>query len=252
MLILNKLLKDRTVFITGASRGIGRATTLLFAKHGAKLAINSRHKEMLESVANEIVQSGYHPPLIFSYDVSNISSVKETFRSLYKEWGRLDVMVNNAGMLEDRLIGMVNGEVIQKIFDTNFNGLFYHIQYASRKMMQQGSGSIINISSIIGRFGNEGQVIYGASKSAVIGATLSAAKELAQYNIRVNTIAPGFIDTDMVKQLPQDKFEKIKNSIKMKRLGHPEEVAQAILFLASDMSSYITGQVLGVDGGMVI
>lgn len=252
MLSLNKLLKDKTVFITGASRGIGKATTLLFAKHGAKLAINSRNKDALESVADEITQLGYHTPLIFAYDVSNISSVKEAFRSLYKEWGRLDAIVNNAGILEDRLIGMVNPAVIQRVFDTNFNGLFYHIQYASRKMMQQQSGSIINVSSIIGRFGNDGQVIYGASKSAVIGATLSASKELAKYNIRVNAIAPGLIDTDMIKQLPEEKLVKIKNSIKMKRLGKPEEVAQAILFLASDMSSYITGQVLGVDGGMVI
>jgi 3-oxoacyl-[acyl-carrier protein] reductase len=162
------------------------------------------------------------------------------------------VLVNNAGILQDALLGMIPDAMIRQTIDVNTVGPIYHVQEASRLMARNKSGSIINVTSIIGRFGNEGQAVYGASKAALIGLTLSAAKELARHNIRVNAVAPGFINTDMVKQLTEQKYGERMKSIKMGRIGEPEDVANAILFLASDLSSYVTGQVLGVDGGMLI
>ena len=169
-----------------------------------------------------------------------------------KNVGQLDAVVNNAGILDDALLGMVNEKQVSHTLAVNTEAVIYHMQYASRLMMKQKSGSIVNVSSIIGRVGNAGQTVYGASKAAVIGATYSASKELAPYNIRVNAVAPGFIETAMTKQLSQEKYEQRLSEIKMGRIGTAEEVANVILFLASDYSSYVTGQVIGVDGGMVI
>lgn len=169
-----------------------------------------------------------------------------------KNLGRLDVLVNNAGVMDDALLGMVNERQMESTFSINIEAVIYHMQYASRLMTRQKQGSIINVSSIIGRTGNAGQVVYASSKAAVIGATYSAAKELGVHNIRVNAVAPGFIDTDMTKQFSEEVYKQRLSGIKMNRMGRPEEVANTILFLASDLSSYVTGQVIGVDGGMVI
>lgn len=155
-------------------------------------------------------------------------------------------------MLDDALLGMINVERMSNTFAVNTEAVINHMQYAARLMMRQKSGSIINVSSIMGRYGDAGQVVYSASKAALIGATYSAAKELAPHNIRVNAVAPGFIETNMVKDLSRDSYSKRIEQIKMKRAGTPEEVANTILFFASDLSSYVTGQVIGVDGGMVI
>lgn len=164
----------------------------------------------------------------------------------------MDVLVNNAGVLKERLLGMVDYEVYHETMETNLYASITHMQYASRLMSSQKQGSIINLSSIMGTNGSEGQVIYSSSKSAIIGATKSAAKELAKYNIRVNAIAPGFIDTDMSRNIKEEMYHKRISSIALGRAGTPKEIANAAMFLASDLSTYITGQVIGVDGGMII
>jgi len=246
------MLKNKVALITGASRGIGKATALLFAKNGAKLIINSKTKTDLEKLAEEIRTLTNIEPILLPYDVSCLDEIKNTFNFIHKEIKQLDIVVNNAGILEDALLGMISKSNLEKVINVNLYSVIYHMQYSARLMQKKKSGSIINLSSIIGRFGNEGQTVYAASKAGVIGATMSASKELAKYNIRVNAIAPGFINTDMTKSLAKDKFEERLNSIKMQRIGEAEEVANAILFLASEMSSYVTGQVIGVDGGMIV
>lgn len=246
------MLKGKKVFITGATKGIGKATAYLLAENGAELILNGRNKSLLESIKNDL-ESKYSVSVhILDYDVSEIGAIKQAFIWIKKNIGQLDGVVNNAGILDDALLGMVNEKQVQQTLSVNTEAVIYHMQYASRLMMKQKSGSIVNVSSIIGRTGNAGQVVYGASKAAVIGATYSAAKELAPYNIRVNAVAPGFIETDMTKQLPEEKYVQRLQEIKMGRIGKPEEVASAILFLISDLSTYVTGQVIGVDGGMVI
>lgn len=246
------MLRNKIAFITGASRGIGRETAIQFAKHGATLVLNGQNKGALEHLQAEL-QSEYNAKVhLLPYDVRNIAETKHAFQWIKKNLGTLDVLVNNAGVLDDALLGMVNEQQMESTFSINVEAVIYHMQYASRIMTSKKKGSIINVSSIIGRTGNAGQVVYSSSKAAVIGATYSAAKELGPHNIRVNAVAPGFIDTDMTKQLPEEKYKQRLSEIKMNRIGKPEEVANVILFLASDLSSYVTGQVIGVDGGMVI
>lgn len=247
-----RMLNNKVVYITGASRGIGSSIAQLFAKNGAQVLINGKENNSLESLKEEIRTAGYKEPIIYAYDVADYNEVKKSFQKVKKDIGYIDILVNNAGILEDALLGMINENQIDNTLNINLKAVMYHMQFASRLMMKRKTGSIINVSSIIGKFGNAGQVVYGASKAGVIGATISAAKELAPYQIRVNTILPGFIDTDMVKQIPREKFEERIKSIKMNRIGQPEDVANVALFLASDLSSYVTGQTIGVDGGMVL
>jgi len=241
----------KSIFITGATRGIGYATAVQAAKQGWTLILNGRVEERLASIKEELSAQGAQVYTL-CYDVTDVNEIKKSFMFIKKELGKLDALVNNAGVLDDALLGMVNERQIHSTFSINIEAVIYHMQYASRLMMPQKSGSIVNVSSIIGRVGNAGQTVYGASKSAVIGATYSAAKELGPHNIRVNAVAPGFIETDMTKQLSADKYAQRLSEIKMGRIGKPEEVANTILFLASEQSSYVTGQVIGVDGGMVI
>ncbi|MEB1806651.1 MAG: SDR family oxidoreductase [Bacillaceae bacterium] len=246
------LLKDKVVLVTGASRGIGRATALLLAEHGAKVILNGRNGVKLQTVATEITNLGFNEATILPYNVADVSAVKEAFQTIKKEYGQLDVLVNNAGILSDGLLGMLRPEQVSSTMAVNVHAVIYHMQFASRLMMKQKKGSIINVSSIMGVEGEIGQTVYSASKAAIIGATKSVAKELAQTNIRVNAVAPGFIETDMTQSLDEVKYNERLESIKMKRAGQPEEVANGILFLASSMSSYVTGHVLQIDGGMVI
>lgn len=241
----------KTILITGATRGIGYATAKLAVERGWTIVLNGRDEERLAKVQKELEESGA-TAYILPYDVTDVVAVKQAFMWIKKNVGQLDAVVNNAGILDDALLGMVNEQQVSRTLAVNTEAVIYHMQYASRLMMKQKSGSIVNVTSIIGRVGNAGQTVYGASKAAVIGATYSASKELAPYNIRVNAVAPGFIETDMTKQLTEDKFQQRLSEIKMGRIGKPEEVANMILFLASDMASYVTGQVIGVDGGMVI
>jgi 3-oxoacyl-[acyl-carrier protein] reductase len=246
------LLNEKVAFITGATKGIGRETALVFAKEGARLIINGRNERGLESLADEIQEITNKRPQVLVYDVTNLNEIKTAFQSIRQEFKRLDILVNNAGILSDGLLGMVQPPQLEETMAVNLHAVIYHMQYASRLMMSKKSGSIINVSSIFGRFGEGGQTVYSASKAAVIGATRSASKELAPANIRVNVIAPGFIDTDMTSILTEEKYCERLKSIKMGRVGQPVEVANTILFLASDLSTYVTGQVIGVDGGMVV
>ena len=185
-------------------------------------------------------------------DVADPAAVKGFYQEIFQRHRRLDVLVNNAGVLEDALLGMIPDATIERTFSVNTLGALRNLQAAARLMVRNRSGSIINMTSIIGVRGNEGQAVYSASKAALIGLTLSAAKELAPHNIRVNAVAPGFIDTDMTRALPREKFEERVRSVKMGRIGTPQDIANAVLFLASDLSAYITGQILGVDGGMLV
>jgi 3-oxoacyl-[acyl-carrier protein] reductase len=245
-------LDGKVALVTGANRGIGLAVSRLFAASGATVVMNARTEGSLEAIAADLsrehgvrVQASY-------FDVARADQVKAAFMALNQEHKQLDVLVNNAGILRDALIGMASEQMIDEVIATNIKGVILCSQMAARIMARRKSGSIISLSSIIGRVGNEGQSVYAASKAAVIGLTLSLAKELGPQNIRVNALAPGFIDTDMIKAVPSEKHARIVAGIKMGRLGSAEDIAQAALFFASDASAYVTGQVLGVDGGMLV
>ncbi len=246
-------LEGKVALVTGSTRGIGWATARALAAAGASLILNgAHHPDLLEERAEALRAEFGGQCLAIAGSVSDHAAVRRCYLEIFQRFKRLDILVNNAGVLQDALLGMIAPENIENVLKINLFGSIYHLQEASRLMGRNQSGSIVNISSIIGRAGNEGQAVYGASKAGVIGLTLSAAKELAPKNIRVNAIAPGFIDTEMVRALPPEKYAERMRSIKMGRIGKPEDVAGAILFFASDLSRYVTGQVLGVDGGMLV
>jgi 3-oxoacyl-[acyl-carrier protein] reductase len=246
-------LTGKIVFITGAARGIGFASAKVFAEAGATIYMGGRSIEDLENAIEKIKCDLPDTTLVpVLCDVGDEVSVKVAFQKIFREAKKLDILLANAGILDDALIGMVTKQQIERVFSTNTYGVIYCSQYASRLMARHKCGSIILMSSIIGENGNVGQVVYGASKAAVIGVTKSLAKELAPQNIRVNAIAPGFIDTEMARSIPEEKYGERLASIKMGRIGRPEEIANVALFLASDLSSYVTGQTIGVDGGMLI
>lgn len=248
-----QLLAGKIAVVTGASRGIGLATAQTFAQAGASVVLMGRSLEHLEEACATIRKHHLDADVsAIACDVAQPQSVQTAFQAVFKAHKRLHALVANAGVLDDALIGMVTQDQIERTFAVNTFGTIHCAQYASRLIARSGGGSIINLSSIIGRTGNVGQTVYAGSKSAVIGITQSLAKELAPQAIRVNAIAPGFIDTDMARSIPPEKFEERLASIKMKRIGTPEDVANVALFLASDLSSYVTGQVIGVDGGMLI
>jgi len=245
-------LNGKIALVTGAARGIGWKTAFLLASNGAKVIINDiQETDELNRKIQEAKSQNLDLTTLF-YDVSDYQQVKNAFSSIFKEFKRLDILVNNAGIMEDSMLATASESHIDKTFRINTFGVIYNTQFASRLMARNNSGSIINISSIIGTKGNSGESVYSASKSALIGFTLSAAKELAPLGIRVNAIAPGFIDTDLVSHFSEEIRQKTISNIKLGRIGTPEDVARAVLFFASDLSSYITGQVLGVDGGMII
>lgn len=247
------ILQDKVAFITGSTRGIGWATAREFARHGAIVILNHRGSASLLDERCRELEAEFHGTAIgLAADVTDASAVKNCYVEIFRRFKRLDILVNNAGIMQGALLGMIANETMRAVIDTNLVGSLLHLQEASRLMVRNRRGSIVNLSSIIGRFGADGQTVYAASKAAVIGMTMSAAKELAPKNVRVNAVAPGFIDTEMTRQLPPEKVQQSTASIRMDRVGTAEEVAKVILFLASDMSSYVTGQVLGVNGGMIV
>ncbi|MBU5594593.1 3-oxoacyl-[acyl-carrier-protein] reductase [Amphibacillus sp. MSJ-3] len=247
----NKL-TSKVALVTGASRGIGRAIALELANKGYMIAINySGNQAKAEEVAEEIKKRGQQA-IVIKADVSNETEVKEMVSKVIKEWGSLDVLVNNAGITKDNLLMRMKEEEFDQVIDTNLKGVFFCMKAVSRQMMKQRSGKIINISSVVGLTGNPGQINYVAAKSAVIGMTKTAAKELASRNILVNAVAPGFIETEMTDQLDESLKEEMFKLIPLERLGQVEDVAKAVAFLASDDANYITGQTLSVNGGMVM
>ena len=248
-----QLLHGRTAIVTGASRGIGHAIAETFVRAGATVFANARTEGSLDAVCERWTATGPGRAVPAYFDVTDTAGVKSAIMAARKENGGLHVLVNNAGIMRDALVGMASEEMVDDVLGTNLKAVILTSHTAARVMARNpDGGSIINMSSIIGRVGNEGQSVYGASKAGVIGATLSMAKELAPKSIRVNAIAPGFIETDMIKSVPEEKYETILGNIKMGRLGQPQDIANAALFLASDLSAYVTGQVIGVDGGMLV
>lgn len=245
------MLPGKTALITGASRGIGREVALIFAKNGANLILISRSEEKLRSLKEELkiykVEVNY-----YAVDITNTNKLKEIFSEIKKNKTIIDVVVNNAGIMEDAVLQMVKPEDVRRTYETNVFALIDISKKASRLMLRNRKGSIINLTSIIGVEGSKGQSIYGSSKAAVIGFTKSLSKELASLNIRVNAVAPGYIETDMTDNIDEKGAQKNLESIAMGRFGTTTDVAKVILFLASDLSGYVTGQVIGVDGGMVI
>ena len=249
------LLRDKVCLITGANRGIGRKMAEVFASFGGIVYANARKEGSLEELIKLYKESnntekGNIIPLYF--DITDSLSAKKAIMQIKKEQGHLDVLVNNAGIMKDALIGMVSKEDMQKTFDVNVFAVMDMIQLAVKLMSKQKSGSIINISSIVGSNGNKGQLVYSASKGAVIALTKTAAKELAPQHIRVNAVAPGIIDTDMFHSIGEEKVQEKLKLIGMNRVGTPEDVAYACVYFASDLSEYVTGQILGVDGCEVI
>lgn len=252
MMSISNLLDGKVVLITGCSKGIGKEIARLFLMNGAIVYANSRTEGSLKHLISELpseLQSKIFPVY---FDVRNRERGKEIFLQIKKEQSRLDCLVNNAGIMKDAYIGMISKDVISETFETNVYAVIDLIQYATKFMKRQGNGSIINISSIIGINGNSGQVNYSASKGAVISITKSAAKELASFNIRVNAIAPGVINTELISSIDHEKLNDTVKNIGMGRIGQPKDIANLALFLASDMSDYVTGQIITVDGSMIL
>lgn len=245
-----KLLENKICLITGATRGIGNETVRRFAEEGAIVYANSRSTGSLDDISQKWSKKYDTDVIPMYFDVTDSKSVMNALRIIKKERGHMDVLVNNAGIMKDALIGMISNNLMEEVFSVNVYSVINMIQAATKIMGGSNYGSIINLASVVGCQGVAGQMVYSASKGAVIALTKSASKELATKNIRVNAIAPGMIDTEMFRQLSENKdIGEFLSKIKIGRLGSSEEIANAILFLASDLSSYVTGQILCVDGG---
>ena len=244
------MLAGKVALVTGASRGIGKAIACKLAREGAKVVINyNGSKEKAEAVKSEIEAAGGQAE-VYQCDVSDYTACETFIQTVIKEEGSLDILVNNAGITKDGLLMKMSEEDFDKVLDTNLKGAFNTIRFASRQMLRQKGGRIINMSSVVGVSGNAGQANYAASKAGVIGLTKAAARELASRGITVNAIAPGFIETDMTDVLSDKVKEASEAQIPLGHFGKPEDVAAAAAFLASEEAGYITGQVLHVDGGM--
>lgn len=245
-------LKEKNCLVTGGSRGIGRSIALELAKLGANVAITyARSKEAAEEVVKEIEKNGVKGAA-YQADAVNSEKAEEVIKSVTDSWGSLDVLVNNAGITRDNLILRMSEEQWDDVIETNLKSIFNYSKAATKPMMRARGGSIINVGSVVGISGNAGQSNYSASKAGIIGFTKSFAKELASRGIRANVIAPGYILTEMTEKLDEKVLEAIKQETPLGRAGNPEEVSQVVAFLASDMSSYITGEVIRVDGGMAM
>ncbi len=239
--------------VTGASRGIGAAVVHAFAGRGYAVALNcSSEGSMAEAqaMANELSAVHNVETLCIRADVSDFSAVKEMVAQIMDKWGRIDVLVNNAGITRDGLLMRMTEEAFDQVIDVNLKGAFNCLRHVAPVMMKQRSGRIVNVSSVVGLYGNAGQVNYAASKAGVVGITKSAAKELAPRGITVNAVAPGFIETAMTQAMGEKAIDAVRDRIALKEFGKPEDVANAVAFLASDEARYITGQVLAIDGGM--
>ncbi|MFT5872900.1 MAG: 3-oxoacyl-[acyl-carrier protein] reductase [Clostridium sp.] len=246
------MLKGKTAVVTGASRGIGRAIAIKLAKLGANIVVNYRNSfDAVQGVVKEIEALGVKA-LAVQADISSYSDVEYMMKKCIEEFGSIDILVNNAGITKDGLLMRMKEEDFDSVININLKGAFNCTKHVSALMLKQRRGRIINISSVSGLTGNAGQVNYSSAKAGIIGMTKSVAREFASRGITCNAVAPGYIQTDMTSVLPEKAKDAIMSTIPLKRLGKPEDVANAVAFLASDEASYITGQVINVDGGMVM
>lgn len=242
-------LKNKVAIVTGASKGIGKSIAQKISQAGAHTICVSRSKDILMDISKKINDDGFSASY-YVCDVSKINNFKELIDDTVLKYNKVDILVNNAGITKDNLIMRMSESDWDKVIDVNLKGVFNGIKSVSRQMMKQKYGRIINISSIVGLIGNPGQANYAASKAGVIGLGKAISKELASRNITVNSIAPGYIETDMVDNIQKEAKEALFKKIPLGRIGKPEEIAAAVLYLASDEASYITGQTIAVDGGM--
>ena len=246
------MLKGKNVIVTGATRGIGKEIALTLAQNGANIAINYRnYNDEIVELINALKEFGADV-LAIKCDVSKSNEVENFVSEIKNHFSSIDILVNNAGITKDGLILRMKDQDFDDVLNVNLKGTFNTTKFVSQVMFKQKHGKIVNISSVVGLIGNAGQSNYSASKAGVIGFSKSVAKELASRNININVVAPGYIDTDMTKSLPDRVKEEILKSIPMTKLGNPKEVANLVLFLSSNLSDYITGQVINVDGGMVM
>ena len=246
------MLKDKIILITGASRGIGKACAQLLAENGAITIINYHHSKIQAQKLEKIIRQKGGQTTLIKADVSQENQVNNMFKVINEKYKKLDVLINNAGILKNNLLLTTPTFEFDKLIAVNCKGTFLCTRFAAKMMMRKQSGKIINLSSVVGRYGNKGQAVYAASKAFIIGFTKSVAKELGPYNITVNAIAPGLIETDMTKNLAENIKKDLLNKIHLKRTGTPEDVAKVALFLSSSLSDYVSGQVIGVDGCQVI
>jgi 3-oxoacyl-[acyl-carrier protein] reductase len=245
-------LSGRVAVVTGASRGIGRATAESFLKAGCSVILNARASDEASTSFSELEQAYPTRASVVYGSVADGATASAVVQSAISRHKRIDILVNNAGILRENPLGMISDAEMHELFDVNLVGLMRISQIAADEMTRRRSGSIVNVSSIVGIKGSAGQVAYAATKAGVIGATHSTARELGQFNIRVNAVAPGFIDTSMTTPFSGERRKRIESNIAMGRVGSAQDVANVILFLVSDLASYVTGQVVGVDGGLVL
>jgi len=242
-------LTGKVALVTGGAQGIGKAIALLLARNGADLAVSDINLEKAQETAKEIQTIGRKASTL-KVDVANLEDVERMVQSVLEQLHRIDILVNNAGIARDKLILRMTEEDWDAVLDVNLKGTFNCTKAVIRHMLKQKSGKIVNIASVVGEMGNAGQANYSASKAGVIGFTKTVAREFAQRGINVNAIAPGYIETPMTDALPEKVKEELKRMIPLERLGRPEDIAEAVLFLVSQSSNYITGQVLNVNGGI--
>lgn len=246
------MLNGKVALVTGAGRGIGKAIAMALAKEGAFVVVNyNGSKEKAQETVEEIKNAG-GDAAAYGCNVADFDACGEMITALVKEYGHIDILVNNAGITKDNLLMKMNEEDFDRVIDVNLKGCFNTMRHVSRQLLKQKSGKIINISSVSGVMGNPGQANYCASKAGIIGLTKSAARELGSRGITVNAVAPGFIETEMTKELSDAVRESLKEQILLKRTGSAGEVAGVVAFLASEAADYITGQVISVDGGMAV
>ncbi len=244
-------LEGKAAIVSGGSRGIGRACALELARRGAKVAITYQGNEAAARETLELIAREGSAGVSRQFDVADSEACQRAVDELAQELGRVDVLVNNAGIVHDGLLMRLKDEDWERVLSVNLSGALRLARAVCRPMLKQRGGSIVNLASIVGEMGNSGQVAYAASKSGLLGFTKALARELASRGVRVNAVSPGFIDTEMVGHLPAEWRDQIVGQVPLGRLGRPEEVARAVAFLASEQSSYITGEVLRVNGGLL-